>query len=104
MNPNMFQFIQTREAFEQRLDTMGGIEFRVAQEPAETAPGTGTGVWLIRKQERKKRPPHEDEIIVLASYYVVDPYIFMAPLLSDVIGGRMVSLKKGSHGLAKFSS
>ncbi|KAJ8123140.1 hypothetical protein ONZ43_g839 [Nemania bipapillata] len=68
-NPNMFHLIQTREAFEGRLKEMSGLEFIVAQEPAETAPGTGTGVWVIRKQTRKKREP-EDEITVHAAYYL----------------------------------
>src|SRR3954454_7555476 len=54
-NQSMMPIIQTREAFQGRLKTMSGLEFIVAQEPAEMAPGTGTGVWVIRKQTRKKR-------------------------------------------------
>lgn len=69
---------------------MSGLEFIVAQEPAEMAPGTGTGVWVIRKQTRRKRPPEEDEIIVHSSYFVVGENIYMAPPASDVLGSRMV--------------
>ena len=47
VNPSLFPVIQTREAFEARLRTMSGLEFIVAQEPAEMAPGTGTGVWVF---------------------------------------------------------
>lgn len=72
---------------------MAGLEFMVAQEPAETGPGAGTGVWVIRKQIRRKRPAEEDEIQVLQTYFVVGDNIYMAPLLSDIIGNRMVSLQ-----------
>ncbi|RWA08766.1 hypothetical protein EKO27_g6349 [Xylaria grammica] len=89
-NPAMFHLIQTREAFEGRLREMSGLEFIVAQEPAETAPGTGTGVWVIRKQTRRKRDP-EDEIIVHATYYIVGENIYMAPTLAQVLSFRMVS-------------
>ena len=55
-NQDMIRFVATREAFEAHLKTMSGLEFMVAQEPAETGPGMGTGVWVIRKQTRRKRP------------------------------------------------
>ena len=89
-NPNMFHIIQTREAFEGRLKTMSGLEFVVAQEPAEMAPGTGTGVWVIRKQTRRKRASEEDEITVHSTYYVVGENIYMAAAVSDILGNRMV--------------
>ncbi len=85
--------VATRETFEARLKSMAGLEFMVAQEPAETGPGAGTGVWVIRKQIRRKRPAEEDEIQVLQTYFVVGDNIYMAPLLSDIIGNRMVSLQ-----------
>lgn len=72
---------------------MAGLEFIVAQEPAETAPGTGTGVWVIRKQTRRKRSGEEDEITVHSSYFVMGENIYMAPTISDVLGGRMVRLR-----------
>jgi mediator of RNA polymerase II transcription subunit 6 len=90
-NQNMLPIIQTREAFEGRLRTMNGLEFIVAQEPAEMAPGTGTGVWVIRKQTRRKRPSEDDEIIVHATYFVVGENIYMAPTAADVLGSGMVT-------------
>ncbi|KIM95952.1 hypothetical protein OIDMADRAFT_205478 [Oidiodendron maius Zn] len=84
-NQNMLPIIQTREAFQARLKTMSGLEFMVAQEPAETAPNTGTGVWVIRKQTRRKRLPEEDEITVHSSYFVVGENIYMAPTVGDVL-------------------
>ncbi|KAK6209169.1 Mediator of RNA polymerase II transcription subunit 6 [Pestalotiopsis sp. IQ-011] len=91
-NPAMYQYIQTREAFEGRLKTMSGVEFIVAEQPAQMAPGTGTGVWVIRKQTRRKRPGEEDEIIVHSSYYVVGYNIYMAPTLADILSFRMATI------------
>jgi mediator of RNA polymerase II transcription subunit 6 len=90
-NPSMVHVIQTREGFQARLKTMSGLEFIVAQEPAEMAPGTGTGVWVIRKQTRRKRQGEEDEISLHSSYFVVGENIYMAPTVADVISSRMVS-------------
>lgn len=90
-NPAMLQVVQTRENMEAFLKTMAGLEFMVAQAPAEMAPGTGTGVWVIRKQTRKKRPGEEDEITVHNTYYVCNDHIYMAPTVADVLGSRMAS-------------
>ncbi|KAI1415290.1 MED6-domain-containing protein [Hypoxylon sp. FL1857] len=90
-NPNMAHLISTREAFEGRLKQMSGLEFIVAQEPAEMGPGMGTGVWVINKQTRRKREP-EDEIIVHATYYVIGENIYMAPTLADILSFRMVTI------------
>ncbi|SZF01720.1 unnamed protein product [Blumeria hordei] len=100
-NPNMMPVIQTREAFEGRLKTMAGLEFIVAQEPAEMAPGTGTGVWVIRKQTRRKIPRNEDEITVHSTYFVVGENIYMAPSTADIIASRMLSMM---YSLNKFFS
>jgi mediator of RNA polymerase II transcription subunit 6 len=89
-NQAMLKHVQTREAFEQRLREMSGIEFVVAQEPAEMAPGMGTGVWVIRKQTRRKRAQQEDEIIIHSSYFVVGENIYMAPTLADILQSRVV--------------
>lgn len=88
-NQNMYPIIQTREAFERHLKTMSGLEFIVAQEPAEMGPGMGTGVWVIRKQMRRKRDP-EDDIEVLATYFIVGENIYMAPSLGDILSSRIV--------------
>lgn len=90
-NPNMHAVLASRESFEGRLGTMAGLEFMVAQEPADMAPGTGTGVWVIRKQMRRKRVGEEDEITVMATYFVVGDNIYMAPSVADVLASRTVS-------------
>lgn len=88
-NPNMTPYLATRELFEGRIKTMSGLEFIVAQEPAETGPGAGTGVWVINKQTRRKRQG-EDEIIVHGTYFVNGENIYMAPSMGDVISSRLV--------------
>lgn len=88
--PSMYPVIQTREAFETHLNTMSGLEFRVVEEPAETGPGAGTGVWVIRKQTRRKSAYDDDEITVHASYFVVGENIYMAPTLSGILAARIV--------------
>ncbi|CAG8977377.1 hypothetical protein HYALB_00007007 [Hymenoscyphus albidus] len=89
-NQNMLPIIQTREAFEGRLKTMSGLEFIVAQEPADMV--TGTGVWVIRKQRRLKRPGQEDQLEVLSTYFVVGENVYMAPAVSDVLASRTLSI------------
>lgn len=88
-NQAMWQYIENREAFEGRLKTMSGLEYMVGEEPAETGPGMGTGVWVIRKQTRRKRYQEEDEITVHASYFVVGENIYMAPTLADILASRI---------------
>lgn len=109
-NSAMYHLIQTRDAFEGRLRTMAGLEFIVAQEPAETAPGSGTGVWVIRKQTRKKRPGAEDDITVHATYFVVGDNIYQAPTLADLLLMRVVRypslpvVHKGGAAPSKLTS
>lgn len=91
-NPNMFYIIQTREAFEGRLRTMQGLEFMVTHDPSEndTKP-EHSGVWVIRKQNRRKRQGAQDEVTGISSYYVVGENIYMAPSLGNILGSRLLS-------------
>lgn len=94
-NASMLHILQTREAFEGRLRTMQGLEFMVAFEPSQTV-GSQDGsenVWVIRKQNRRKRPGLEDEITVLGSYFVVNENIYMAPSVGLVVNSVMVCRK-----------
>ncbi|KAL8666113.1 MAG: hypothetical protein Q9168_007550 [Polycauliona sp. 1 TL-2023] len=91
-NPAQFYLIQTREAFEARLRTMQGLEFMVAHDPSNNgAKLDNSGVWVIRKQNRRKRDGVEDEISAIKSYYVVGENIYMAPSLSNILGARLLS-------------
>lgn len=71
---------------------MNGLEFIVAEQPADPSPA-GTGVWVIRKQMRRKRQGEEDEVSVLNTYHVVGENIYMAPVAADLLGSRMVGSK-----------
>ncbi|KAL8830729.1 MAG: hypothetical protein Q9170_005610 [Blastenia crenularia] len=98
-NPALFYLIQTREAFEDRLRTMQGLEFMVAHDPSDNGTKVeNSGVWVIRKQNRRKKPGAEDEIIPISSYYVICENIYMASSLGNVLGARLLtvvtSLKK----------
>lgn len=90
-NPAMAHVVATREAFEARLRSMSGLEYMVSEAPAESGPGQGTGVWVIRKQTRKKRGGNmEDEVTVHASYYVIGQNIYPAPSFMDMMSSKLV--------------
>ncbi|KIH95057.1 Mediator of RNA polymerase II transcription subunit 6 [Sporothrix brasiliensis 5110] len=92
-NHNMFPVLETRERFEDFLRSMSGVEYIVHQAPAEMAPGTGTGVWVIRKQLRRKRNDGQpDDLTVYADYFVVGYNIYQAPTLADVLSSRITSM------------
>ncbi|PHH60495.1 hypothetical protein CDD81_1626 [Ophiocordyceps australis] len=91
-NMSMYHYIQTREAFEGRLKTMSGLEFIVGEEPAETGPGAGTGVWVIRKQTRRKRYQEADEITVHASFFIVGENIYKSPSLANILASRIMTI------------
>jgi len=91
-NASMFHIIQTREAFENRLRSMAGLEFMVIHDPSDNGrQPMNTGVWVIRKQTRRKRNGMEDEIIPITSYFVIGENIYMAPSVGHVLGSRMLS-------------
>ena len=70
---------------------MGGLEFIVAHDPSDDGQQhVNSGVWVIRKQNRRKRSGYEDEVTVLSSYFVVGESIYMSPSVGNVIGSRMV--------------
>ena len=90
-NPNMYYIIQTREAFEGRLRTMQGLEFMVTHDPSENdTKHDHSGIWVIRKQNRRKRQGAQDEITGISSYYVVGDNVYMAPSVGNILGSRLV--------------
>ena len=80
---------------------MQGLEFMVAYDPLQAAAQTETSfahepsnIWVIRKQNRRKRAgAQEDEVTVLATYFVVGDCIYMAPSVGSVVGNRVVCLE-----------
>lgn len=87
----MFHLIQTREAFEGHLKTMQGLEYMVTQDPSANGfKIEHSGVWIIQKRHRRKRPEMEDELLGISNYFVVGENIYMAPSVGNVLGTRMV--------------
>ncbi|MCJ1285544.1 Mediator of RNA polymerase II transcription subunit 6 [Xylographa opegraphella] len=91
-NPSMIHIVATREAFESRLRTMAGLEFMVTHDPSDGGRNVqNSGVWVVRKQVRRKRPGLEDEIAPLSAYFVVGESVYMAPSVGNILGGRLLS-------------
>ena len=91
-NPSLLYLKQSREAFEARLKTMQGLEFIVTHDPSDNGrQQENNGIWVIRKQIRRKQPGYEDEITPISSYCVLGELIIMAPSVGNVIGSRLVS-------------
>jgi mediator of RNA polymerase II transcription subunit 6 len=87
---------------------MQGLEFIVSFDPLEAAAQSNpnrfdfepNNIWVIRKQERRKRSGMEDEVTVIATYFVVGDTIYMAPSVASVVGNRIVSCILCDLGLA----
>lgn len=78
---------------------MSGLEYVVAYDPLQAHAlvdpqfaSQPSNVWVIRKQQRRKRPGMEDEVAVLATYFVVGENIYMAPSVSSVVNSRLVGI------------
>ena len=70
---------------------MQGLEFMVTADPSEN--GTKVienNVWVISKQNRRKVAGAEDQVTPISSYFVVGENIYMAPVLGEILGGRLV--------------
>lgn len=73
------------------MKTMQGLEFMVTHDPSENdTKFPNSGVWVIRKQIRRKRQGMPDDITPISSYYVVNENVYMAPSGVNIIGSRVV--------------
>lgn len=71
---------------------MQGLEFLVTQDPSENdTKQEHSGIWVIRKQNRRKRAGSDDEITPINSYFVVGENVYMAPTISSILSSRLVS-------------
>ena len=87
----MVYLVETRAAFEGRLKTMQGLEFMVAEDPSENDTKMNhSGVWVVRKQTRRKKVGQPDEITPLKSYFVVGENIYVAPSVESILQCRLV--------------
>ncbi|KAK7208147.1 putative MED6 mediator subfamily complex component [Myxozyma melibiosi] len=66
------------------LESMRGIEFAIA------IPNPGTALWVIRKQNRIS----QTEAIPLATYFVIEENIYMAPTVYSVVSSRIMACSK----------
>jgi len=98
--PDSFQTLQDRTAFEDALRRMNsGVEYIITDGPRKTTPDMNP-VWVIRKQRRTKgmrstdprEAPPPDRIDVLGTYYAVGENIYQAPSIIDILSNRLVSL------------
>ncbi|KAJ5882593.1 uncharacterized protein N7529_001265 [Penicillium soppii] len=106
-------FVETREAFEARLKTMQGLEFVVSYDPLQATAQTNgqfahepSNVWVIRKQNRRKRSGLDDEVIVISTYFIVGDCIYMAPSVASVLSAvtSLSQLMKTASTLPTFTS
>ena len=97
----LFEAFWNRQLFEARLRTMQGLEFMVIEDPSEG--GTKlehSGVWVIRKQYRKKIAGAQDDITPVGCYIVMGENIFMAPTIGDILSGRLVRSREIVGGVS----
>lgn len=78
---------------------MSGLEFIVSYDPLQAAAQSDnrfahepSNVWVVRKQNRRKRSGMDDEVTVISTYFVVGDCIYMAPSVASVVGNRIVRL------------
>ncbi|KAF2156232.1 MED6-domain-containing protein [Myriangium duriaei CBS 260.36] len=92
-----------RQRLEQTLRQRPGTEYMIVGEPQpveDQTYGPDTGVWVIRKQERTKRPsPRDDELTTLGTYYITGVNAYQAPSVYDVVGNHLLS---AMTSLSKF--
>lgn len=93
-NPAMAYILETRDSFEQSLRSLSGLEFMVVLGPKDfggEAP-IGEGQWVIRKQTRRKRAGGDDELTILADYFVIGENVYMAPSINNILGSKLVGM------------
>lgn len=76
---------------------MQGLEFIVSYDPLQAAAQSDTrfahepsNIWVIRKQNRRKRTGMDDEVSVISTFFIVGDCIYMAPSVASVVGNRIV--------------
>lgn len=97
-NPDLISILETREAFENHLEKLNGLEYRVYLGPRDFGPekAIGQGLWVIRKQNRRiiyaqgGGAAVDAQITVLATYFVVGESIYMARSVSNILSSRLV--------------
>nr|POF17764.1 mediator of rna polymerase ii transcription subunit 6 [Quercus suber] len=109
-NRDLFNITHDRHKFEDQLRRGKGVEFLVTGAPQKVIGGGSSGIYNMRKQDRKAGADGKEEIEVLGSYYFVGERVYQAPSMADVIENRMLSATtelskffEKMNGLASFS-
>lgn len=95
-DPYGWQWSHNRKAFEQSIASRNGQEYMIVEGEGmefdkEGKPVKG-GVWVIRKQERRKGADKgKDALETLATYYIVGESVYQAPSVGDILGTRLLS-------------
>jgi len=101
-NPQLFAQCANRQELERILRERPGLEHMIVGEPqATTNPSEGpdTGVWVIRKQDRKRTQSRGDELTTVGTHFIVGDNIYQAPAVYDVVGNHLLS---AMNSLNKF--
>ncbi|KAG8625824.1 hypothetical protein KVT40_006225 [Elsinoe batatas] len=101
-DPNTLMLYSDRQRLEATLRQRPGTEYMIVGDPKpvqDQSQGLDTGVYVIRKQDRVKRPPREDQLTTLGTYYVAGQNIYQSPSVYDVVGNHLLS---AMTSLSKF--
>ncbi|MBE7181320.1 MAG: hypothetical protein INR71_08950, partial [Terriglobus roseus] len=90
-NPTIFATVQDRSKFEAHLRGMTGVEYMIVDGPPDDKQ-FASPIWVIRRQERRKRPGDEDQITVLGTYYIIGENVYQAPSVERVLSSKLMSI------------
>lgn len=95
-DPYGWQWSHNRQNFETQIASRNGQEYMIAEgqgmEFDKEGKPTKGGVWVIRKQERRKGADKgRDALETLATYYIVGENVYQAPSVGDILGTRFLS-------------
>lgn len=102
-NPVMFATVQDRSKFEAHLKGMTGLEYMVVDSPTDLKQGESP-IWVIRKQERRKRAKSEDQITVLGTYYVIGENVYQAPSVESILSSKLMSITNCLSGFLSVAT
>ena len=107
-----FVRVGNRKAFEEQLKRQKGEEYMIVGEPQQLPGGPkveagvgGTGVWVIRRQDRDRVQAMDgsgrwqEDLTVLGTYFIVGEHVYQAPSIGDLVGNRLTA---AANAMARF--
>ena len=66
----------------------------MVEEPQRLRPDQGgdSGIWVIRKQDRRKGDGTNDNVTILGTYFIIGENVYQAPSVRDIISSKMVGI------------